>query len=152
MHDGTPVLIRPIERTDLELERAFVNGLSRETRYRRLMSGRELLPGELERWTDVGPAQEIALIAVASVIGDEWQGHGRPGAVDSPDATGVHAGIEVFAGITLSANHAMLVLARRLGLRARREAGDATVTRIEARLWQSVRARQYCETSKRVPS
>jgi len=76
LHDGTPVLIRPIERTDLELERAFVNGLSRETRYWRLMSGRELLPGELERWTDVDPAHEIALIAVASVIGDEWQGHG----------------------------------------------------------------------------
>ena len=95
--------IRPIQRSDLALERRFVEGLSARTGYLRLLSGRRPTPAELERWTDVDPAREIALIAVAAdgdaeqqlgvarcalddeeptrwdfaiVVGDAWQGQG----------------------------------------------------------------------------
>ncbi len=166
LRDGTPVRIRSIDAADLELERGFVNGLSRESSYQRLMSGRNLLPGELERWTDIDRAREIALIAVANVdgieqelgdarcvrndtdprvcdfaivIGDQWQhqGIGRTLLRELMRAA-ADAGIEVFSGITLSTNYAMLALARKLGFRLSRDAGDATVTVLEIRLDLSV--------------
>jgi len=160
--DGTPVRIRPIRRGDLELERRFVCGLSSRTRYLRLLSGRQLLPGELERWTDIDPTREIALIAVvtdgdgeqeiavarcafderdplrwdfAVVVGDAWQGQGlgEPLLRRLIECAG-EAGIAVLSCITLWENHRMLSLARRLGFSIRREAGDATLMRIEKRL------------------
>jgi len=159
---GTPVRIRPIRRSDLELERRFVCGLSPRTRYLRLLSGRQLLPGELERWTDIDPAREIALIALVPegdgeqeiavarcalddedplrwdfgiVVGDAWQGQGLGEALLRRliECAG-EAGIAALSSITLSENHRMLSLARRLGFSIRREAGDATLTRVEKRL------------------
>jgi acetyltransferase len=46
---GTPVSIRPIRPTDKKIQLDFLNGLSRESRYQRLLSSRDLLPGELRR-------------------------------------------------------------------------------------------------------
>lgn len=154
--------IRPIRPDDLELERRFVNGLSRTTRYQRLLSGRNLLPGELERWTNIDPAREIALIAVAAidgteqqlgvarcvrdaadpqtcdfamVVGDRWQHHGLGEALlRELIGLAATAGVSAFSGITLSDNRPMLKLARKLGFRARMEPGDATVTRLDLRL------------------
>jgi acetyltransferase len=162
LRDGTPVRIRAIRRSDLELERRFVAGLSRRTRYLRLLSGRDLLPGELERWTDIDPAREIAVVAVANdggseqeigvarcavddeaparwdfaiVVADAWQGQGLGEALlrrlmQCAD----EAGVASLSGLTLSENHRMLSLARRLGFTARREPGDAALTRVEKRL------------------
>jgi len=151
--------IRPIRPADLELERQFVNGLSPTTRYQRLLSGRNLLPGELERWTNIDPAREIAVIAVAEVdgrerqlgvarcvrdpadprvcdfaivVGDRWQGLGLGEALlRELMRLAAAAGIAVFSGITLSDNRAALQLARKLGFRRRMEPGDSTVTRLE---------------------
>jgi len=162
LRDGTPVRMRPIRRTDLELERRFVNALSSRTRYLRLLSARTLLPGELERWTDIDPAREIAWVAVtgegdgerelgvarcirddanpaiwdfAIVIGDAWQhlGLGRA-LLGRLMACAARAGVERLSSVTLSENHAMLSLARRLGFSTRREPLDATLTRVERRL------------------
>jgi len=162
LHDGTPVRLRPIRRSDLELERRFVNSLSSRTRYLRLLSGRALLPGELERWTDIDPAREIAWIAVigvgateqelgvarcirddaqpgawdfAVVIGDAWQHQGLGDALlRQLMVSAAQAGIERLSSVTLSENQAMLALGRRLGFSGRREPGDATLTRIGKRL------------------
>src|SRR5216117_1075591 len=49
LSDGTPISIRPIKSTDKGIELDFLRGLSHETRYQRLLSARELLPGELKR-------------------------------------------------------------------------------------------------------
>jgi GNAT superfamily N-acetyltransferase len=160
LRDGTPVRIRPIRPDDLELERRFVHGLSRETAYQRLMSGRKLLPGELERWTRIDPQREMALVAVATVrglerelgvarwvregsdgcdfaivVGDRWQhqGLGETLLVRLIEAAR-DSGIGLFCGITLSTNQRMIRLARKLGMTTRREPGDATVTRVEMRL------------------
>jgi len=164
LRDGSRVEIRPIRPSDLELERRFVMGLSPRTRYLRLLSGRELLPGELERWIDIDPAREIALIAVARdgaeqqvgvarcaldpvappcwdfaiVVADAWQGIGLGERllaclIERAEA----AGIACLSSVTLAENHRMLALARRLGFRAQREAGDATLMRVELRLGAS---------------
>jgi len=101
LNDGTAVRIRPIRATDKRLELAFLNGLSRETRYQRLFSSRDLLPGELRRLTEIDYDNEMALIAtidrdgapeqigvaryvktgkttaeLAIVVADCWQRHG----------------------------------------------------------------------------
>ena len=162
LRDGTRVRIRPIQRDDLELERRFVEGLSTRTGYLRLLSGRHPTPDELKRWTDIEPAREIAIIAVAPdgdaeqevgvarcaidredptrwdfavVLADTWQGRGLGEALlRRLLELAEEAGIAVLSSVTLSENRAMLSLAKRLGFIARREIGDATLMRIERRL------------------
>jgi acetyltransferase len=159
---GEAFRIRPIRPSDLELERRFVAGLSARSRYLRLLSGRPLMPGELERWTRVEPCCEIALIALVAADGDEEEvGVARCAVEDAQEGRwdfaivvadawqrrGVGkallgrlleaasaAGVAIMSGITLAENHAMVALARKLGFSARREDGDATLIRLELRL------------------
>jgi len=156
--DGTPVTIRPIRASDYLLELAFVRGLSRESRYQRLLSARDLLPGELRRLTDIDTTREMALIAttriagaetqmgvaryvresatshtseLAIVIGDRWQRQGLgEKLLRNLLAAAAEAGVGEISGLTLATNAGMLGLARKLGFRVAREAGDATVSRI----------------------
>jgi acetyltransferase len=162
LRDGTPVQIRPIQRSDLELERRFVEGLSARTGYLRLLSGRQPTPAELERWTDVDPAREIAIIALAAeggteqqlgvarcalddeeptrwdfaiVVGDAWQGQGLGEALlRRLVQCADESGVPALSSIVLAENRRMLALAQRLGFAVRREPGGATVMRIERRL------------------
>ncbi|HEX6704089.1 MAG TPA: GNAT family N-acetyltransferase [Albitalea sp.] len=149
------VTIRPIRKSDFELEKAFVQGLSANTGYQRLMSPRTPSDEELRRWTDVDPSREAALIATtvvdgretqmgvaryvvvdetgvaefAIVLGDRWQGRGLGRELLSRlvDAA-QQSGVTRLFGTTLSDNGPMLALARRQGFRARREAGSAFIT------------------------
>jgi len=157
LRDGRPITVRPIRAADLLLEREFVIGLSPTTRYQRLLSGRKLMPGELKRLTDIDYDRELALVAIlevegrqrilgvaryvrddahepgsadfAIVVGDAWQGQGLG---ETLLAALMHAapghGLSALTGITLSENHRMIGLARKLGFDARREADDATLT------------------------
>jgi acetyltransferase len=68
--DGTPILVRAITPDDFQLEREFVEGLSPQAGYQRLMSSRKPSAEELQRWTVVDREREGALIATTS-------GHGR---------------------------------------------------------------------------
>ena len=154
--DGTPLTIRPIRRSDLRLEAAFLSALSPATRYQRLLSARRLLPGELRRLTHIDYQREMALVAVATVDGieqaigvaryvrdeldprscefaivvaDRWQGRGvGEKLLRSLLRVAVDEGFLVVTGMTLSSNGAMLALARKLGFAARREPGNATMT------------------------
>lgn len=154
--DGTDFTIRPIRASDKALELAFLRGLSRESRYQRLLSRRDLLPGELRRLTEIDPAREMALIAtidgdggeeqigvaryvkdadraaeMAIVIGDAWQrrGLGEKLLRALIDAA-ADAGVDTLTGITLSTNLGMLRLAKKLGFDLRYQPGDATVMRL----------------------
>ncbi len=63
--DGTPLHVRPIRPEDAELERAFVNGLSEESRYFRFFYRlHELTPAMLARFTQVDYDRELALVAI----------------------------------------------------------------------------------------
>ena len=76
LRDGTTLHVRPIRPEDAELERAFVNGLSEETRYFRFFYRlHELTPAMLARFTQVDYDREMAL------VGDRrWRrGEGRRG-------------------------------------------------------------------------
>jgi acetyltransferase len=65
--DGTRVTVRPIRPEDAELERAFVAGLSEQTRYFRFFYRmHELTPAMLARFTQVDYDRELALVALVA--------------------------------------------------------------------------------------
>jgi len=103
LRDGRRLHVRPILPEDAELERAFVDGLSEQTRYFRFFYHlHELTPAMLARFTQVDYDRELALVAVddsggkpafvgvarytrnpdresaefAVVVADAWQAHG----------------------------------------------------------------------------
>ena len=157
LRDGTDLTIRPIRADDKGLELAFLRGLSRESRYQRLLSARDLLPGELRRLTEIDPAREMALIAtirdgnggerqigvaryvkdaddtaeMAIVIGDAWQrrGLGEKLLQALIDAA-ADADIDTLTAVTFSTNLGMLRLAKKLGFGLRYQPGDATLMRL----------------------
>jgi acetyltransferase len=65
LRDGTSLHVRPIRPEDAELERAFVDGLSEQTRYFRFFYHlHELTPAMLARFTQVDYDRELALVAI----------------------------------------------------------------------------------------
>lgn len=153
--EGVPVTIRPIQASDLELERTFVNRLSPETAYQRLFSQRSLTEAELKRFTDIDYEYDMALIATvresgserqvgvaryirevdaenaefAIVLDDDWQGHSL-GAVLLRNliALAKRKGIVRLNGSVLSENAPMIALARKLGFDIHRDPRGAQVT------------------------
>ena len=65
MRDGTRVVLRPIRPEYRQIEKAFVQQLSDESKYFRFMSAlHELNDAMLNRFTQIDYDQEMALIAV----------------------------------------------------------------------------------------
>ena len=63
--DGTALHLRPIRPEDAELERAFVHGLSEQSRYFRFFYQlHELTPAMLARFTQIDYDREMALVAI----------------------------------------------------------------------------------------
>jgi acetyltransferase len=63
--DGTVLALRPVRPEDAEIERAFVAGLSEETRYYRFFYRlHELTPAMIGRFTQVDYDRELALLAL----------------------------------------------------------------------------------------
>ena len=155
--DGTVITIRPISAADLALEQEFVDGLSASTGYQRLMSARRPSLEDLRRFTDIDRQREGALIATtpvqgrerqigvaryvkesqfgdaefAIVLSDDWQrrGLGTKLLVSLIAAAKGH-GVRRLVGTTLSENHGMLELGRKLGFRLALDPGSATMTNL----------------------
>ena len=160
--EGREATLRPIAPGDFAIESAFLDTLSAETSYNRLFSARHPSAEEIRRWTDIDPAREVAFIVTTrdATGGETMLAVGR--AVhddDGPDAefallvgdaskrlglgqrllealvdAARARGVRTLHGSTLSTNAAMLGLAHRLGFAARREIGEAFVTRVSLRL------------------
>src|SRR5262245_46355774 len=156
--DGTALTIRAIRAADFELEKEFVERLSPNTGYQRLMSGRRLSDDEIKHFTDIDYGHEMALIATTAVEGrerevgvarfvknqdapgeaefaivlaDDWQGRGlgRKLLTNLLDAA-KREGVRRLVGSTLSSNSGMLALARRLGFQLARDPDSALVTNL----------------------
>ena len=162
--DGTRVRIRPIHADDLAMHTAFVDGLSKETGYHRLLSPRKPQPDELWRMTHIDYDRELALIATtvvdgaeqqmgvvryvrgdtpetahvaefAVVIGDAWQHRGvAMKLMRKLIDAAAEAGVKQLADITLYDNVGMLALARKLGFKVQRDPGNPNVTRLRLAL------------------
>lgn len=142
---GRTLAIRPIRPEDAEREKAFIAGLSEETRYFRFFYRmHELTPQMLARFTQVDYDRELALVALASVgagedrkivavaryirnpdgesaefavvVDDAWQGQGVARALMRALAEAARrAGVARLHGAVLRSNHTMLRFVESLG-------------------------------------
>jgi len=155
--DGRRVAVQPVAPQDAVAERAFVDGLSLTSRYRRFHFGlRELSPEASRAMTELDPAHEFAFVArpsdddktivadaryvcqadtadaeFAIAVADAWQGAGLGRALLLRLATHARSrGVQRLFGDVLWGNAAMLAVVRSLGGRWHRT-GDATVVRVE---------------------
>jgi len=142
--DGTQIVIRPIRPDDDPLVSAFLVGISAESGWKRLLSGRKLTAAEVRQLTRIDYAREMAFIAVmhdgpqerelgaaryvvdedgaaaefALLIADAWQ-HKGIGTLLLQTLI-EHArgrGLGRLHGITYATNRALIELARKLGCR-----------------------------------
>lgn len=155
---GESFSLRPVRHDDGPLEEAFVRGLSRQSRYQRMLSGGfRVTPDWIESMTHIDYHRHMAF-AVTSVIDgvEQFVGVGRyvvdgatPGAevalviADAWQRLGLgrrllasliehaqSAGVQQIVGVVLATNVAMLRLARSMGFSVNAERGNATVMRI----------------------
>jgi len=144
--DGTQLHVRPIRPEDAALERAFVNGLSEQTRYYRFFYRlAELTPAMLARFTQVDYDRELALVAIAPASDGEPVFVGVARYIANPDRTSAEfavvvadawqrrgvarvlmrglivcakrRGFEQLCGAVLRVNEPMLAFVRTLGFR-----------------------------------
>ena len=153
---GTAVMLRPLRPEDIDIESAFVGGLSPETRHNRLLGGAITVTREyLERLTRVDYARDMALAATlmlekevligvaryvldrddagaefAVVIDDAWQGRGIGGRLLQRLAEiARRRGVRRLYGDILSINRPMLGLVQKLGFVLSRNPDDPALTR-----------------------
>ena len=155
---GAPVTLRPLRPEDLDIETAFVEALSAETRASRLLGGTINVTREyLEHLTQVNYEKDMALAAAvmlegretligvaryaldadgesgefAVVIADAWQGRGiGKRMLKKLVAVAQRRGLRRIYGDTLSTNRSMLELAKTLGFELKRHPEDSRVTRV----------------------
>jgi acetyltransferase len=146
LSDGATVRIRPIRPADREMEQAFVQGLSRESRYFRFLDTlSQLSPQMLQHFTDIDYDRHMAFIALsddsgsereigvtryivtdsndicefAIVVADAWQRRGLGRALmRCLLAVARSRGLKTMYGDVLASNQAMLRFMRGLGFRA----------------------------------
>jgi acetyltransferase len=152
LRDGTTLHLRPIMPEDAELERAFVAGLSEQTRYFRFFYRlHELTPAMLARFTQVDYDRELALVAVeqapagprfvgvaryicnpdlesaefAVVVADAWQARGVGHVLMQKLIESARSrGLRRFEGAVLRNNAKMLRFVGSLGFKTHEDRGD----------------------------
>jgi len=139
--DGAALTVRPIRPEDAQLETAFVEALSPESRRLRFQNAlRHLSPAMLARFTQIDYDREMALVAIdeaagrevavcryirlpdgetceyAIVVADDFQGRGLGGLLMTRLIAIARAnGLKVMEGWVLAGNRGMLALCAQLG-------------------------------------
>lgn len=155
---ATIVTVRPMRAGDRELEVAFVQQLSKESRYDRFMTTVVELPeAKLKSLTDVDQIGHVALVATidrdgrevmigvvryavdqagtgcefAVAVGDEWQGSGLAGILmQALIDVARRRGLATMDGTVLAINGRMLKFMRQLGFRQERDPADRETVRV----------------------
>jgi acetyltransferase len=142
LKDGTLLHVRPIRPEDAELERAFVEHLSDQTRYYRFFHRlSELTPAMLARFTQVDYDRELALVALRDAGTEQAAFVGVARYVANPDRTS--AEFAVVVGDEWQRRGVATLLMRGLIVCAKRRGFDrlvGTVLRENERMVQFVRA------------
>lgn len=155
LRDGTSVMIRPIRASDAELEREFVERLSRQSRrFRFLGEVKSLNSAALKALVNVDQQRDVALVALiaegsvkreigvcrynaradgvtcecAVAVSDDWQNRGL-GTLLMQELIEVarSRGIECLYSIDAADNAAMRELAAHLGFTRKPDPQDATL-------------------------
>jgi acetyltransferase len=163
LRDGTKLAVRPIRPEDAELERAFVHGLSDQSRFFRFFHQlHELTPAMLARFTQVDYDRELAVVAVAAdsdgmemfvgvaryianpdresaefavVVADAWQHRGVARCLmERLMAAAKRSGLVRFEGAVLRANQDMLRFCAALGFEAHDDPEDPEQVVVEREL------------------
>lgn len=162
---GRPLTVRFIEQTDADALMAYFRGLSRQSRYNRLMGAASELPhSELDKTLHVGEGSRFAVIAELKVdgadtivgearysynaetqntefglsIGDEWQGQGIGSAILSNlECRAAALGAFRLFGETFRNNDQMIGLARKAGYTFGGGASDWRQVRFEKPLYRA---------------
>ena len=155
---GVAVTLRPLRPEDLDIETAFVEGLSVESRASRLLGGAVKVTREyIEHLTQVDYVRDMALAATvmleghetligvaryalepdgrscefALVIADAWQGRGiGRRMLKKLVAVAAARCVARIYGDTLATNRSMLGLAKALGFALARHPDEAYLTRV----------------------
>ena len=121
LRDGTLLHVRPIRPEDADLERAFVDGLSEQTRYYRFFYRlAELTPAMLARFTQVDYDRELALVALVTGEGGAQTFVGVARYIANPDRTSAEFAIVVAdawqrRGVARVLMRGLIVCAKRRG-------------------------------------
>jgi acetyltransferase len=153
---GTAVMLRPLRPDDVDIESAFVRGLSPDTRHNRLLGGTIAITREyLERLTSTDYSRDMALAATlmlekeiligvaryvrdadgdaaefAIVVADTWHGRGIGKRLLERLATIARTrGVRQLYGDVLAVNRPMLGLVTKLGFTLSRNPDDPALTR-----------------------
>ena len=153
---GTAVMLRPLRPEDIDIESAFVRGLSAESRHNRLLGGTINITREyLERLTRIDYSRDMALAATlmlekevligvaryvrdaegnaaefAIVVADTWHGRGIGKRLLERLATIARKrGVQRLYGDVLAINRPMLGLVQKLGFVLSRNPDDPALTR-----------------------
>ena len=152
---GTSVMLRPLRPDDREIESAFVQGLSAETRHNRLLGGAIAITREyIEALVNVDYSRDMALAATAMleeetligvaryvlnkdgksaefaiVVADAWQGRGIGTRLMAKLIDiARRRGVKRLYGEVLATNRPMFQFVRKLGFELARH-DDPTLTR-----------------------
>jgi acetyltransferase len=152
---GASVTLRLLQPADRDIESAFVQGLSAETRSNRLLGGAvAITPEYIERLVNVDFSRDMALAATtmldeetligvaryvrdktgdaaefAIVVADAWQGRGiGRRLLEKLHQVAAGCGVKRLYGDILATNRPMLELVRKLGFKLERHE-DPTLTR-----------------------
>jgi acetyltransferase len=141
LRDGTTLHVRPIRPEDAELERAFVDGLSEQTRYFRFFYRlAELTPSMIARFTQVDYDRELALVALVNV--DDAQAFvGVARYIANPDRTSAEFAVVVAdawqrRGVARVLMRGLIVCAKRRGF----EQLVGTILRVNEPMLEFVRS------------
>jgi acetyltransferase len=153
---GTAVMLRPLRPEDIDIESAFVRGLSAESRHNRLLGGTISITREyLERLTQIDYSRDMALAATlmldnevligvaryvldpdggsaefAIVVADNWHARGiGKRLLERLAAIARARGVRNLYGDILAINRPMLGLVKKLGFELSRNADDPALTR-----------------------
>ncbi|RLK39006.1 GNAT family N-acetyltransferase [Cupriavidus plantarum] len=150
------VTVRGAEPGDVSALRRFIDGLSRESRYFRFLSGGQVGDAVVSRVLGRHDGRDIALVVTdgdevvanavyvvndadeaefAVVVADAWQGRGLGRRlIQHLQQLARAAGLRGMRGDVLSENRRMLAIVRELGFSTRRAPGDAYVQEVSLRL------------------
>jgi acetyltransferase len=153
---GVAVTLRPLRPQDVDIESAFVRGLSAETRHNRLLGGARAITREyIESLVSVDYSRDMAIAATtmldgetligvaryvrdkdgnaaefAIVIADAWHGRGiGTRLLAKLIDVARRRGLQRLYGDVLGVNRPMLELVRKLRFQLRRHDDDPTLTR-----------------------
>ncbi|MGD0503417.1 MAG: GNAT family N-acetyltransferase [Steroidobacteraceae bacterium] len=150
---GETVTVRPIRKSDVDMERDFIRRLSPDSKHFRFLGGvSELPPDELKRLCDVDGNHTMAFVAtvrradreleigvsryaqdseadvreIAITVADEWQHKGLGLVLMRHLIEAAKAkGVRQLYSIDLASNTAMAALARGLGMKSLRDPSDS---------------------------